>query len=343
MKKIFTLIAIAFMALSANAETILPINLSSWGGDCTIDGTTINYGNAWEGAGSWIAVYHEDAPATGLDLSDCEYVWLTFAEGATVDVKVVLQYTDQYVDGAAGTSQVSVMAGTAVAGFALDPTLKNDVFQYFVQSTSGAGSITLTGAYAGTKEEYDAALAGDVSEKVKEFALPGDNGVVMMSEGENNSGWYASAWIGLENLPTMGFNSFVVEIESADAPFQILAQDWPSGEHKVQQFEALTEPVTVVFPIKEGVQTGLGQFALQNLNITDSWADPVSGEQVSWYDENKVVVTRAYLTSEVVDPAGVSAVEVKAVNDGKMYNIAGQRVNEAKGLVIINGKKYLFM
>lgn len=339
MKKFFTLIATSVMALTASASTMVPLNLSSWGGDCVVDGTTITYGNAWEGAGSWIAVWHEDESVTGLDLSDCEYMWFTFAEGSTVDVKVVLQYTDQYVDGAAGTSSVSVLSGSVVAGFTLDPALKNDIYQFFVQSTSGAGSITLTGAFAGSKDEYDAAMAGDMSVKEKDFALPGDNGVVVMSEGEDNAGWYASSWIGMENLATLGFKSFVVEIESADAPFQVLAQDWPGGEQRAQGFEAITSPIKVVYPLVEGTLTGLGQFALQNMNITDSWMDPASGKEVSWYDANKVVVTRAYLTSEDLDPASVQNVNV-TVNNNVMYNVAGQRINKANGLYIMNGKKY---
>ncbi len=340
MKKIFTLIATVMVALCANASTILPLNLSSWGGDCTVSGTTITYGNAWEGAGSWIAVVHEDESVTGYDLSDCEYMWFTFAEGANVDVKIVTQYTDSYVEGASGTSQTTVLAGSLVAGYPLDPSLKNDVYQFFFQSTSGAGTITVTGAYAGSKAEFDAAMAGDTGAKVKEFGLPGDNGVVVMAEGEQAAGWYSSSWIGMENLPTLGFKNFVVEVESAEAPFQILAQDWPSGEQKVQGFEALTSPITVVYPLADGVQTGLGQFALQNMNITDTWMDPTTGNEVSWYDANKVVVTRAYLTSEDVDPSGINTINTSTGNNA-MYNIAGQRVTNAKGIVICNGRKYL--
>ena len=348
MKKIFTLIATVIVALCANASTMLTPTFNPWGENAVVDGYTITYTEAWAGVGAWLAGGDEEGNYLGCDLSANEYLWITVAEGATVDVKLVVQYTGSCVAGASGTSEASVMAGSLVAGCALDPAQKNDVSQFFLQSTSGAGSLTVTGIYVGSKEEYDAAMAGDVSEKVKDLTLPGDNGVIVMP-GEQESGWYSPGWNGLTSLDAM-FKTLVFEVASADEHYQLMVQGsedgstWDATGFTTFSVAGHTTPAVIALPV-EGKHVNLGQFAFQNMNVIDSWMDPATGAQVSEYGDNKVVVTRVYLTSNVVESNyvawtdGISEVKAEASN-GVMYNIAGQRISKANGLYIMNGKKY---
>jgi hypothetical protein len=54
MKKLFTLIAAAFLAVSMNAKTQLEGSWNPWSDAVTIDNGTINFSTAWSGAGLWL-------------------------------------------------------------------------------------------------------------------------------------------------------------------------------------------------------------------------------------------------------------------------------------------------
>lgn len=351
MKKFFTLIAVACMALAANAKENLDLP-NPWGGSCVLDGTTYTFDGSWAGAGLWLGT-EVDGVQTWYDASAYDYLYVAYANHTGGDVNVGINYNHWEKAESWGdvfttvTKPIDMPEGyvaikldkTSIADGG--KTYAEEIRQLQLQDAGSAASVTIKEVAFVTEAELEEIKAGTAPQvKVKEFALPGDNGVVEMSEGEDNSGWYASSWIGLENLADQDYKTFVIEIASADAPFQVLAQDWPSGDMSIQQFEATAAPVTAVFPIGEGGISGLGQFALQNLNVTDTYMDPASGKEVSWYDVNKVVVTRAYLTSEDLNPASVQNVNV-TVNNNVMYNIAGQRISKANGIYIMNGKKYL--
>lgn len=71
--------------------------------------------------------------------------------------------------------------------------------------------------------------------------------------------------------------------------------------------------------------------------ITVDFKDGISGkaDKRSWHSH--VTIERA--ASDC--PTAIKTVATKTLNDGIMYNLAGQRVNNAKGIVIINGKKVI--
>lgn len=311
MKKFFTLLSVACMAMAANASE--PLGLPSpWGATCVLDVKTYTFDGSWAGAGLWLGT-EADGVQTWYDASAYDYAYISYTAHTGGDVNFGVQYNKFEKEESWGAVYTTVSKKIdQEEGFVvvkLDKTTASDngltcaqeIRQIQLQDAGSACSLTVEEIAFITEEEYQAILAGQAPTiKIKEFALPGEEGVVNMTEGENNAGWYSSSWIGLENLADDGYKYFIIEIASADAPFQVLAQNWPGGEQRTQVFEATTEPITVVFKIGEGEDelVGLGQYALQNMNIEgESWMDPVSGEMVSWYNENKVVVTRAYLTS----------------------------------------------
>lgn len=356
MKKIFTLAAAACVALSANARQDLDL-FSPWGASCVLEGTTYTFDGSWAGAGLWMGTEPEEGVQVWYDASAFDYAYIAYSnhEGGDINFGVCYNHWEKAESWGDVYTTVSKKADMP-KGYVfvkLDKesasdggkTYAEEIRQLQIQDAGSACSFTIDAVAFITEEEYQEILAGqEPVTKIKEFALPGDNGVVEMAEGENNSGWYASSWIGSENLAEDGYKNFVIEIASAEAPFQVLAQNWPDGNQRVQKFEATETPIIVVYPIVAEVAedeelklTGLGQFALQNLNIEgDSWADPTTGDMVSWYAANKVVVTRAYLTSEEDIVNSLQSVAAPVVT-GAIYNIAGQRA-EAKGLVVKGGK-----
>ena len=192
-------------------------------------------------------------------------------------------------------------------------------------------------------------------EVVKELDLPGTEGVVSMSEDEGSSGWHAGGWIGLTDLAQV-YKSFVVEF-TAEHEFALVAQNWVdgAGTNITVCAEGTSEKQIISIPVgsEEGQLQGLGQYAIQNRYITEYY-EPSMGEggkmvDESLYGANMVTILRAYLTNKEVestytpwvDPTGISNVSVAYSKSNVMYNIAGQRVNNAKGFVIMNGKKYV--
>lgn len=350
MKKIFTLAVFAMLALAANAKVDLGL-FSPWGSTCVQEGSTYTFNGSWAGAGLWLGTDTGWYDATGND-----YVVLVYENHTGADINFGVCYnhwekTESWGD-VYTTVSMPIDQEKGYTAIKLDKTSVSDggktyyeeIRQLQIQDNGQASSVTVNGVYLMTEDEYKALQEGEpMGPKVKEFTIPAkfENGVVVMAEGEDAAGWYDFGWLGLENLPAQGYNTFVVEVASAKAAFQVLAQNWPSGEQIVKGYDSIEGPVTVIFPLAEGVQTGLGQFALQNMNKTDTWMDPTSGKEVSWYDANEVVVTRAYITSEVLeDPTGIKETTVAAKGNNVMYNIAGQRINKANGLYIVNGKKY---
>lgn len=166
MKKFLLSLVAILSSLCMNAATELYGSFSPWGDNCTVDGSTISYSEAWAGAGYWLATSSEESDFIGCDLSSADYIWVTLAKGNTANVKMVIQYTAACADGAAGTSQGSCDAGDIIIAAKLDADLKNNVAQFFLQGTSD-GTLTVTGVYAGTEAEYQEALKkGAVSSAV---------------------------------------------------------------------------------------------------------------------------------------------------------------------------------
>ncbi len=350
MKKFFTLVAAVSMAFAANAKQNLDL-FSPWGASCVLEGSTYTFDGSWAGAGLWMGT-EIDGVQSWCDASAYDYAYIAYSnhEGGDVNFGVCYNHWEKAESWGDVYTTVSKKADMpeGIVAVKLDKSSASDnglvyaqeIRQLQIQDAGTAATITIDEVAFITEEEYQAILAGQApSVKTKEFALPGDGGVIEMSEGENAAGWYASSWIGMEGIADDGYKALVIEVASADAPFQVLAQNWPDGLQRVQRFEATTEPITVVYYIGEGEDqlVGLGQFAFQNMNITESWMDPATGDEVSWYDVNKVVVTRAYLTSEDPLNTGIEHVAADAATS-LTFNLAGQRISRTNGLMIQGGR-----
>lgn len=344
MKKILTLLSAACLAMTASARQNLDLP-SPWSTSCVLDGRTYSFDGSWAGAGLWLGTGTE-GDQSWYDASAFDYAYIAYSGHTGGDVAFGVCYNRFERDDSWGAVYTTVTrkadAPEGIIAIRLDKATPSDngltcaqeLRQLQLQDQGSPCTITIDEIALITDEEYQAIQAAQgPTVRIREFALPGEGGVISMTEGEDQAGWYASPWIGMEGLADEGYRALVIEVASAEAPFQVLAQNWPDAEQRTRQFEALAEPVTVVFAVGEGADElqGLGQFAFQNLNVTDHWMDPATGGEVSWYDANRVVVTRAYLTSGDPDDRPAEA-DANVLYDGgetlswKAVNIDGTKL-----------------
>lgn len=141
--KIFTLAALAALALPASADT-LDLSLANLGSgwDSSYDAATktITFDGAWTGRGWWLGE---------VDYSQWDQVVVEF-EPCACYVQVVVEYNAEGVD----SSSSGVNAGSEKIVCELNAEAKNSVKQIYVQSAE-AGTLTLKAAYLENGVEVD--------------------------------------------------------------------------------------------------------------------------------------------------------------------------------------------
>lgn len=144
--KIFTLAALAALALPASADT-LDLSLADLGsgwGDSSYDPATktITYVGEWTGRGWWLG---EDP---GADYSQWDQVVVEF-EPCACTIQLVVEY-----NGGADSSSSLVEAGSEKVVCELNAAAKNNIKQIYLQSAA-AGTLTLKAAYLENGIEVD--------------------------------------------------------------------------------------------------------------------------------------------------------------------------------------------
>ena len=178
MKKIFTLIAVAFVALSVNAKQAIDISGIAPDGKITFTGTW-NWQDVSLSSGELIenseAKTADDSGVTYFDASAYDYLIVKYSS-ATCDANVIAQLKCKGTIGQWGaeyyTSEGPV-AKKKKGGYAfvkLDPNYKKYVNSVAFQNGNDAGEIIIDEVYWATEAEYQEALdglaAGEVSELV---------------------------------------------------------------------------------------------------------------------------------------------------------------------------------
>ena len=267
------------------------------------------------------------------DASEFDYFILEIAPTSEVGVQALIQHVAGG-DDISGAAQV----GEAILKIALDPERKNAISQIGLQNTA-PGSFTLTAAYFATKEYVDNMAKPTTSE----LAISGFNvwkeegteapradfdpatGKVTMKGGEQGGG--GSWWFG--NKDCSDFDNFVLELESTPAGGKVVVQytDGTTGE-----CEFGVGATAVVIPLDADKKGGVQQVYVQG------------------NDGNSFTMKKAYFAAESATPEantgtienGISSLQVAKVQNGAIFNLAGQQVNKAvKGVYIQNGKKFI--
>lgn len=143
---LFSAMAVAAMAFSANADTYSLMDKMGTGGwDSSYDAATktITYDSGWTGRGVWFGT-------PGFDASD--YDELVFeCEATAMSFNLVVQYSDD------SNGSLNFAAGSTKAILELDADLKNDIKQIYIQA-SAAGTIVVKDLYFQNAVEVDPSI-----------------------------------------------------------------------------------------------------------------------------------------------------------------------------------------
>jgi hypothetical protein len=327
MKKFFTLIAVALMAVSANAKEEIPVSGFTPWDNCTIEGSTISMAAGWKGGAFYL----------GRDMSAYDYVWIKFSNaigspnfGITYDE---WQYNADW--GPVFASTTTAMDGTGVVGIKIDKTTVmtygnaevdgvgiGDVYgqhvqQLTIQGGQGEAQVTVEAIYFGTTAEF-VADGGDVPVR------PEPGGAMTMWEGNLvYDGWGVSSTVDAKyfNVAEVG-DIIYCSVQDVTADYNPI--------FKYQNWQDFTELMTEGdFDKDENhFQATINASALEYLK-----ANGLRFQGLGF------TLTKV----ELVVPEGtdIKAIENESVK-APMYNLAGQRVDaNYKGVVIKNGRKFV--
>lgn len=305
----------------------LPISkFAPWDGT-SIEGNVITMGAGWKGG----AIY------VGGDMTQFDYVWIKFKNatgtpnfGITYD-----EWTSNADWGPVFAAVTTAMDGTGMVGIKLDKKTVmvhgnaetggvgiGDVYaqhvqQITIQGGNSAASVEVEGIWFGTTAEFVKA-GGDVPVR------PEAGGALTMWEGELvYDGWGVSSTVDPKYFEVAEVGDIIycsVKDVTADYNPIFKYQDW-SDFTDIQATLAKDE---THFEGKIATAEALDYLQKNGLRFQG------------------VGFTLTKVELKVPDPSGVNTINAVKVDNGAIYNIAGQKVNAGyKGLVIKNGKKFV--
>ena len=305
----------------------LPISkFAPWDGT-SIEGNVITMGAGWKGG----AIY------VGGDMTQFDYVWIKFKNatgtpnfGITYD-----EWTKNESWGPVFAAVTTAMDGTGMVGIKLDKKTVmvhgnaetggvgiGDVYaqhvqQITIQGGNSAASVEVEGIWFGTTAEFVKA-GGDVPVR------PEAGGALTMWKGELvYDGWGVSSTIDPKYFEVAEVGDIIycsVKDVTADYNPIFKYQDW-SDFTDIQATLAKDE---THFEGKIATAEALDYLQKNGLRFQG------------------VGFTLTKVELKVPDPSGVNTINAVKVDNGAIYNIAGQKVNAGyKGLVIKNGKKFV--
>lgn len=306
MKKLFTLIVAAFMAVSVNAQTETPLVLgggwnAGFAGDADVYDFTIS--KKWGAAEFACNVNSADYPKYILEFEDplpanfqVNYTWKTSADA---EGEATPAYGRVVGDGTTKKFELffDQEQHPYIVGVSVQHTDEEEV-------NLKVKKLTLVGADA-TEKKIDPTFTGWAGT---------DNTVVYKGVVSFDKLYQQLAINGLA-----GKSNVTVKVKLAEpTPNVQMCVDYKDDSHEYPSFNGSDE---VTFTTKEGV-------AIQNVGI----------QYIDQENPAKVSVLGAWL---VDTPTGISKVEnLEVAQDGKSFNLAGQQVGKNyKGVVIKNGKK----
>lgn len=334
MKKFFTLIAMALVAVSASAKE--PIDFSA----IVAPGAELSLG-AWEwkgvtlSSGSLIedkdAKTADDSGVTYFDASAYDYVVVKYSK-ATADVNLVAQYKCKGTIGQwgaeydQGQSVINASETGSYAALPLDAAMKKTINQIAFQPSS-AVTIVIDEMYFATEAEWQAVkpAAAQTKDMLSNFTATTDNADGSKTfTGTGEWGWFG-AWLG--SFDASEFDYIVLELtEPSDITAQILVQ-YVSGAPDTPLQVVAGETMNMA-ELDPDNKSAIKQLGLQN-------SAPGSFTVKAIY----------FATKEYAESISASINDAKLVEanpNAPFYNLAGQRVSSSfKGVVIQNGRKFI--
>ncbi len=325
MKKIFTFIAAAFMALSANAKEEISVSGFSPWDNCTIEGSTITMGSGYKGGSITI----------GRDMSSFDYVWIKFSN-ATGSPNFGITYDEWKSNadwGPVFASTTSELNGSGIVGIKLDKSTvmvngnaetdgvgKGDVYaqhvqQLTIQGQSGAAEVTVEGIFFGTAAEF-VADGGDVPVRPE----PGNS--LTLWEGEMVfDGWSVSSTVAAIFFEVAEVGDIIYcTVKGVTADYNPIFKNINSWA----DLDGITEQS------KDD----------NHFEGTIGTADVLSFLKANGLRFQGLGFTLTKVELKVPANASVKGIQAETPQSQVRYNLAGQRVDASyKGVIIMNGKK----
>ena len=331
MKKIFTLIAVAMMAISGSAkEEISFADFQIWD-NATIEGNTLKMSSGYKGGAIYI----------GRDMTQYDYVWIKYSNatgspnfGITYEEWISKASWDPNADVFASTA--TEMTGSGVVGIKLDKktvmvkgNAENDgvgigdvyaqhVQQITIQGQAGEAEVTVEGIYFGSASEF-VADGGDVPVR------PEPGGSLTLWEGELvYNGWGVSS-----TVPAKYFE--VAEVgDIIYCTVSNVGSDYNPIFKNINNWSDLEDIQSTI--IKDNT----------HFEGTIATGDVLSFLQANGLRFQGLGFTLLKVELRVpADPDGINLVKTNSKQSIR-YNLAGQQVDASyKGVVIQNGKKMI--
>ena len=326
MKKIFTLIAAAFLALSAQAAEDLTLNpaetvaFGDWGFNNS-GAPTLNFSN-WAGGGGW----QFDTP-----LSQDTYCGVDFAFNATTETHVT--FFIDYEGGAEQSIDVPTGSTGIKADFAFTGGITKIGFKYGdweATAKEEGANITITSAVV------KAHSTGEVKELTFADLNPGEdasikddaNQAVTLTRYSTYPAWYFDPVFSSDDYEKVVI-TFAEPIP--DEGIQLNAEsdtDGWSGTSLIGLTKGATK-VTAYFSAKPGVN-------IKSIGFYYGWNSKQGTD-----DQTTLKIAKAELVKKV--STGINAIQTATTtqkDNESIYTLSGQRVaTPVKGINIINGKK----
>ena len=315
--------------IDPNATIIeVPVSKFAPWDNCTIEGNVITMGEGWKGGAIYI----------GADMTQFDYVWIKF-KNATGTPNFGITYDEWLKNESWGPSfaaTTTAMDGTGMVGIKLDKKTVmvhgnaetdgvgiGDVYaqhvqQVTIQGGSSAASVEVEGIWFGTAEEFVKA-GGDVPVR------PEAGSSLTMWEGELvYNGWGVSSTVDAKYFEVAEVGDIIYcSVKDVTADYNPLfknVSDW-SDFTDIQATLAKDE---THFEGKIATAEALGNLQKNGLRFQG------------------IGFTLTKVELKVSDPSGVNTINAAKIENGAIYNVAGQKVNAGyKGVVIKNGKKFI--
>lgn len=372
MKKIFTLIAATLMAVGANAalQTVASYTVAQ---GAAVDGTEIEGTNCTvQLHAAEIKANVDDATKFGASLNtEAKYIQIDFAEALQAGDVVFFSYflgsnatadntegisvsnlkvdTEGYVElaklYAQSADKKSIVKGAYIAAggekkFIVYKLASTTMF-YAVNVVRGYSStLDLTNPAINTKEAAEANIMDAAYLTIVDTSDGSDGSPV--AEWKNDAGQTASfSFTGAPVSVSYKNNSSKTFAKSRTTGFQFNSKD---AMMKITCNKGDKITLTPGKYAKDGVG---GKYNVTGANVTEltipeNSTDPVTLTSIETVVTLKVV--NAGIIAKIVigeSASGIATVKAAKSNDA-MFNVAGQKVAEGyKGLVIMNGKKYV--
>ena len=341
MKKLFTLVAAAFIAASVNAKENLDLST------LYSTGTTIEFTGGWQWKGlnfSTGELIQDEATQTTddtnvvyLDASAYDYLVVKYS-ASTCDVNLIIQYNATGTIGQWGPEfnqgQVTLdkKSKGSVVGLKLDGH-KNTVNAVAFQNQNDNGTLTIEECYWATTAEYEAAIADQPVETTKEIDFTSFGGyeatlgAFYFKAGE--AGWY-SKWFG--TLSPEGWNSLVIEVASSTGDVQLVTQgDAPADAPMNLMIYASTEAKKYYLDLTGW--TNISQAAFQNFNFALPDIEDWNEKQASAM-ETTMVVTAMYLSKEAAPASEETVVSRIAFTEEQAGDAVAEYKDEAGSFIL---------